>query len=98
MQLHLDAFHNVKHELPTKPNYKQSSVKGILFSDCEQPFPVKCYPKNEWVVDRTHKEVLLEKTDPFCSIVLPCENSDKGYKKVCDIAEKITEMNKMNVQ
>ncbi|MBK5113697.1 MAG: ATP-grasp domain-containing protein [Candidatus Heimdallarchaeota archaeon] len=98
VKLHLDAFHNVKHELPEKPNYKQSSVKGILFSDSEQPFPVKGYPKNEWVVDRTHKEVLLEKTDPFCSIVLPCKDSEKGYKEVCEIAEKITEMNKINVQ
>jgi predicted ATP-grasp superfamily ATP-dependent carboligase len=98
VKLHLDAFHNVKHELPEKPNYKQSSVKGILFSDSEQPFPIKGYPKNEWVVDRTHKEVLLEKTDPFCSIVLPCKDSEKGYKDVCEIAEKITEMNKINVQ
>jgi len=94
VQLHLDAFHNIKHDLPATPNYNQYSVKGILFSDSEQPFPVKGYPKNKWIVDRTHKEVLLEKTDPFCSIVLPCKDPEKGYRKICDIADKITEMNK----
>ncbi len=96
VQLHLDAFHNKKHNLPAYPIYKQQSVKGILFSDSEQVFPVKGYPKNEWIVDRTHMDVLLEKTDPFCSIVLPCNDSEKGYQKVCDIANKIIEMNKPN--
>ncbi len=97
VQLHLDAFHKIKHDLPAIPIHKQYSVKGILFSDCEQPFPVKEYPKNEWIVDRTHKEVLLEKSDPFCSIVLPCKDSEKGYRTICDIADKITEMNKIDV-
>lgn len=98
VQLHLDAFHKIKHDIPIIPSYDQCSVKGILFSDSEQPFPVKGYPKNEWIVDRTHKEVLLEKTDPFCSIVLPCKDPEKGYRKICDIADKITEMNKINDQ
>ena len=97
VQLHLDAFHKIKHDLPVIPIYRQCSVKGILFSDSEQPFPVKEYPKNEWIVDRTHKEVLLEKSDPFCSIVLPCKDSEKGYRTICDIADKITEMNKIDV-
>ncbi|TET28197.1 MAG: ATP-grasp domain-containing protein [Candidatus Heimdallarchaeota archaeon] len=97
VQLHLDAFHKIKHDLPAIPIHKRFSVKGILFSDCEQPFPVKEYPKNEWIVDRTHKEVLLEKSDPFCSIVLPCKDPEKGYRTICDIANKITEMNKIDV-
>ncbi len=98
VQLHLDAFHKIKHDIPTIPRYNQCSVKGILFSDSERPFPVKGYPKNEWIVDRTHEEVLLEKSDPFCSIVLPCKNPEKGYRTICDIADKITEMNKIDVQ
>jgi predicted ATP-grasp superfamily ATP-dependent carboligase len=98
VQLHLDAFHNKKHKLPEIPNYRQHSVKGILFSDSEQKFPVKGYPKNEWIVDRTHKDVLLERTDPFCSIVLPSNDPEKGYLKVCNIAKKIIEMNKPSSQ
>ncbi|NHJ32973.1 MAG: ATP-grasp domain-containing protein [Asgard group archaeon] len=98
VQLHIDAFHNIKHDIPAVPKYNQFSVKGILFSDSEKPFPVKGYPRNEWIVDRTHKKVLLEKTDPFCSIILPCKEAEKGYRKVCEIANKITELNKTNAQ
>ena len=96
VQLHLDAFHNKKHTLPEFPTYKQNAVKGILFSDSEQIFPVKGYPKSKWIVDRTHKDVLLERTDPFCSIVLPCNDSEEGYQNVREIADKIIEMNKPN--
>ena len=93
VQLHLDAFNNKKHELPPIPKYKRNGIKGILFSDHYENFQVKYYPKSKWVVDRTHYDVILEQTDPFCSIVLPARDHDSGYEKACQIAKDIIEKN-----
>ncbi len=93
VQLHLDAFNGITHDLPLIPRYKKNAVKGILFSDHEENFQVKYYPRNKWIVDRTHFKVILERTDPFCSIVLPTRNQAKGYDKVCSLAEEIISKN-----
>ncbi len=94
VQLHIDAFNGILHELPKKPKYHNFSVKGILFSDIEEKFPVLKYPKSKWIVDRTHYKVLLEKGDPFCSIVLPAKSAENGYNSAIKLAEKIMNVNR----
>ncbi|MHA1440906.1 MAG: hypothetical protein ACTSPK_03440 [Candidatus Heimdallarchaeota archaeon] len=55
---------------------------------------MKKYPRNKWIVDRTHFDVILENNDPFCSIVMPTNSSEEGYKKMRKIAEKTLSINK----
>ncbi|MHA1126386.1 MAG: ATP-grasp domain-containing protein [Candidatus Heimdallarchaeota archaeon] len=93
VKLHIDAFNNIIHDIPEIPRYKRSAIKGILFSNSEENFSVKKYPRNKWIVDRTHYDVVLEKNDPFCSIVMPTKSNDEGYKKMRIIAEKILSIN-----
>jgi len=89
---HLDAFEGI---LPKRsaPKYYRTAVKGILFATAEQPFQVRAYPNSKWIVDRTHYQVWLEKGDPFCSIVLPATNAERGYQKVCTLAKRIQLLN-----
>ncbi|MHA1367206.1 MAG: ATP-grasp domain-containing protein [Candidatus Heimdallarchaeota archaeon] len=94
VKLHIDAFNNIIHDIPEIPNYKKSAIKGILFSNSEENFSVKKYPRNKWIVDRTHFDVILENNDPFCSIVMPTNSSEEGYKKMRKIAEKTLSINK----
>ncbi len=95
VKAHLDSFNDNINYLNENPKYKSASIKGILFSDNEKNFQVKKYPDEEWIVDRTHFNVILEKTDPFCSIVLPTNNIQKDLKKVYSLADKILKMNKV---
>jgi predicted ATP-grasp superfamily ATP-dependent carboligase len=94
VKLHIDAFNKIIHDIPEIPKYKKSAIKGILFSNSEENVLVKRYPKNKWIVDRTHNNVLLEKNDPFCSIVMPIKTSENGYEKIIKVAEKILSINK----
>ncbi len=96
VKLHIDAFDGVIHEIPEKPKYHNYSVKGILFSDIEDKFPVVKYPRSKWIVDRTHYNVLLEKGDPFCSIVLQAKSAENGYNSTTKLAEKIMKVNRKN--
>lgn len=93
VKAHLDSFNDNINYLNKNPKYKRASIKGILFSNSEKNFLVKKYPDTEWIVDRTHYNVLLENTDPFCSIVLPTNNIQKGQKMVYTLAKKIMKMN-----
>ncbi|MBD3190846.1 MAG: ATP-grasp domain-containing protein, partial [Candidatus Heimdallarchaeota archaeon] len=78
VELHLDSFHNnAPSSIPGKPKYYTTAVKGILFSNSEEKFQVIGYPKNKWIVDRTHLGVLLEYGDPFCSIVLSANSAKR---------------------
>lgn len=96
VQRHLEAFHNsAPSNIPEQPKYYTSAVKGILFSHSEKNFEVKGYPKSKWIVDRTHLGVLLESGDPFCSIVLPANSAQEGYKLVCELTEKILSLNQV---
>ena len=93
VKLHVDAFNNIIHDIPEIPKYKRSAIKGILFSNSEKDFSVKKYPRNKWIVDRTHYDVILEENDPFCSIVMPISSGEVGYNKMKKITEKILSMN-----
>ena len=93
VKLHIDAFEGKIHDLPRKPIYKNYAIKGILFTSREESFPVKYYPKSKWIVDRTHYNVILEKGDPFCSIVFPTKSAERGYKKLLSIVNKIMNKN-----
>ncbi|MBN1330187.1 MAG: ATP-grasp domain-containing protein [Candidatus Heimdallarchaeota archaeon] len=93
VSLHLDTFNGILHNLPEEPKYKRYGFKGILFSNLEKPFSVRAYPKSRWIVDRTQYYTLLEKNDPFCSIVLPVKKIQKGYAQIYTLAKKIIEMN-----
>ena len=56
--------------------------------------PVVKYPRSRWIVDRTHYNVLLERGDPFCSIVLPAKSAESGYNSAIKLAEKIMKVNR----
>ncbi|HUU78191.1 MAG TPA: ATP-grasp domain-containing protein [candidate division Zixibacteria bacterium] len=97
MDLHISACEGKKLDLPSIPHYKRIAIKGILFSGNEQPIQVNQYPKNRWIVDRTHYNIFLEKGDPFCSIVMPVSSQEKGYNKMIKIAKKIIKMNQRKI-
>ena len=94
IQLHIESFYENNLDLPSIPKYKRKAIKGILFSNSEKTLQIKKYPKNKWIVDRTHIGVLIEQGDPICSIVLPSASHEKGYNKAVKLANKITTMNK----
>ncbi|MCF2143598.1 MAG: ATP-grasp domain-containing protein [Candidatus Heimdallarchaeota archaeon] len=92
VKIHLDAFHDTL-SVKEPPHYYRVGVKGILFSNIEKPFPVKKYPTSKWIVDRTHVGVILERGDPFCSIVLPAISATNGLEKVHTLAKRIQRLN-----
>ena len=96
VKLHIDAFNNIIHDIPEIPRYKKSAIKGILFSNSEENFTVKKYPRNKWIVDRTHYDVILENNDPFCSVVMPFKKSENGYLKLTAIIKKIENLNQVD--
>ncbi len=93
IKLHLESFEGKLVKVNEKPKYKRYGIKGILFSNNEQSFPVIAYPESKWIVDRTQYNTILENNDPFCSIVLPVKNPQKGYSEIYTLAKKIMEMN-----
>ena len=92
---HLNSFEGWTIGSRIFPAYKRAAVKGILFSDNEENFSVKGYPKSRWIVDRTHHGVIMEKGDPFCSVVFPVRNVENGTKKLSKFIKKIKEMNQI---
>jgi predicted ATP-grasp superfamily ATP-dependent carboligase len=92
VKLHLDSFQKNLELNEIVPKYKRWGFKGILFNN-QEILKVRKYPKSSAIVDRTHHNVILEKDDPFCSVVFSARNLHDGYKKLFSLADKIIHVN-----
>jgi hypothetical protein len=94
VSLHMQACQGKELSLPNSPQYQITAIKGVVFSDKQRSFMVNDYPKNEWIVDRTHVGVILEPGDPFCSIVLPTKEAENAYEKMLEVKKQLWNKNK----